>query len=100
MLATLNSSQIVDAIVKDAVRDNDPHDVVQISPDIVLGLAARQRSTFGGAGNLVSRPEPTFAPESKINPEPKFNPAADLERPCPPSTQLYASRRAMVTARR
>lgn len=36
MLATLNPKQIVDEIVKDTVKDNDPHDAIQISPDIVL----------------------------------------------------------------
>ena len=36
MLATLNSRQIVDEIVKDTVKDNDPHDAVQISPETVL----------------------------------------------------------------
>ena len=36
MLATLNAKQIVDEIVKDTVKDNDPHDAIQISPDMVL----------------------------------------------------------------
>jgi hypothetical protein len=35
MLATLNSKQIVDEIVKDTLKDNDPHDALQISPDVV-----------------------------------------------------------------
>jgi hypothetical protein len=75
MLATLNSSQIVDAIVKDAVRDNDPHDAVQISPDVVL--ASRPVSIAPSlAPEIVGRPEPTFAPEPTINPEPKFGPPA------------------------
>jgi len=61
MLATLNSSQIVDEIVKDTVKDNDPHDAVQISPEMVQ----------------VSRPisvAPTLAPEMTVRPEPKFAP--------------------------
>jgi hypothetical protein len=40
MLATLNANQIVDEIVKDAVRDNDPHDAVHIAPEIVLASRA------------------------------------------------------------
>lgn len=71
MLATLNSSQIVDAIVKDTARDNDPHDAVQISPDMVL--ASRPMSVAPAlAPEITPRPEPKFAPEPKINPEPKF----------------------------
>lgn len=62
MLATLNSRQIVDEIVKDTVKDdNDPHDAVQISPDMVL----------------VSRPSsvaPTLAPKISSPPEPKVKP--------------------------
>ncbi|WP_375309285.1 hypothetical protein WHZ77_18725 [Bradyrhizobium sp. A5] len=82
MLATLNSSQIVDAIVKDAVRDNDPHDAVQISPDIVR--ASRPVSVAPSlAPEIVSRPEPTFTPEPKINPEPKFSPAAEPQAAVP-----------------
>jgi hypothetical protein len=60
MLATLNSRQIVDEIVKDAMKDNDPHDVVQISPDVVL--ASR---THGDA--------PTLAPEITNRPEPRID---------------------------
>jgi len=40
MLATLNSRQIVDEIVKDTMKDNDPHDAVQISPDVVRASRA------------------------------------------------------------
>ena len=40
MLATLNSRQIVDEIVKDTMKDNDPHDAVQISPNVVLASRA------------------------------------------------------------
>jgi len=60
MLATLNSRQIVDEIVKDTVKDNDPHDAVQISPEMVL----------------ASRPTgaaPALAPEIASRPEPKTN---------------------------
>ncbi|WP_431202947.1 hypothetical protein ACQ86E_29385 [Bradyrhizobium betae] len=82
MLATLNSSQIVDAIVKDAARDNDPHDVVQISPDIVR--ASRPGSVAPSlAPEIVSRPEPTFTLEPKISPEPKFSPAAEPQAAVP-----------------
>lgn len=66
MLATLNSKQIVDAIVKDTVKDNDPHDAVQISPDIVR--ATRPISASPAlAPDIAIRPEPKFAPEPKIN---------------------------------
>ena len=60
MLATLNSRQIVDEIVKDAAKDNDPHDAVQISPEIVL--ASRPGSV-----------NPTLAPEIAIRPEPRLD---------------------------
>ncbi|WP_441235816.1 hypothetical protein [Bradyrhizobium sp. 930_D9_N1_4] len=90
MLATLNSSQIVDAIVKDTVRDNDPHDAVQISPDMVL--ASRPISVAPAlAPEITARPEPKFAPESKIkteikpeiNPEPKFSAVAEPQAATP-----------------
>ncbi|GLR90446.1 hypothetical protein [Bradyrhizobium iriomotense] len=60
MLASLNSKQIVDEIVKDTVKDNDPHDVLDIAPEIVL----------------ASRPDkgaPTLVPDSAARPEPKIN---------------------------
>ncbi|MCK1395820.1 hypothetical protein [Bradyrhizobium sp. 1] len=60
MLATLNSKQIVDEIVKDSAKDNDPHDAVQISPEMVL----------------ASRPigvAPALAPEIAGRPEPRIN---------------------------
>jgi hypothetical protein len=60
MLATLNSKQIIDEIVKDPV--NDPHDVLDISSDVVLASRA-------------AKPAPTLAPELTIRPEPK------IERP-------------------
>ncbi|MGO4510434.1 hypothetical protein AB4Z51_25815 [Bradyrhizobium sp. 2TAF36] len=76
MLATLNSRQIVDEIVKDTVKDNDPHDAVEISPDMVL--ASRPISGAPAlAPEIATRPEPKidpkFAPERTINPEPKFS---------------------------
>ncbi|WP_342730346.1 hypothetical protein [Bradyrhizobium sp. B117] len=66
MLATLNSKQIVDEIVKDTIKDNDPHDAVQISPDMVL--ASRPISVSPAlAPDIATRPEPKFAPEQKIS---------------------------------
>jgi len=82
MLATLNSSQIVDAIVKDTVKDNDPHDAVQISPDMVR--ASRPISIAPAlAPEITARPEPKFAPEPKLNPEPKFGPVAAPQAAAP-----------------
>lgn len=79
MLATLNSRQIVDEIVKDTMRDNDPHDAVQISPDVVrASRVTAETPTL--APEFTARPEPKFAPEPKINPEvnpePKFAPVS------------------------
>ncbi|MGY4624820.1 hypothetical protein [Bradyrhizobium sp. USDA 4486] len=66
MLATLNSKQIVDEIVKDTIKDNDPHDAVQISPDMVR--ASRPISVSPTlAPDITLRPEPKFAPEPKIS---------------------------------
>lgn len=71
MLATLNSRQIVDEIVKDTMRDNDPHDAVQISPDVVrASRLTSEAPTLAPA--FTARPEPKFAPEPKLSPEPKF----------------------------
>ncbi|OKO91208.1 hypothetical protein AC629_03075 [Bradyrhizobium sp. NAS80.1] len=70
MLATLNSRQIVDEIVKDTVKDNDPHDAVQISPEIVL--ASRP-----GSVSPALAPEIAPRPEPKMNPEPKFSPVSE-----------------------
>nr|WP_128929248.1 hypothetical protein [Bradyrhizobium guangxiense] len=90
MLATLNPKQIVDEIVKDTVKDNDPHDAIQISPDIVL--ASRPISVAPAlAPDMASRPEPKFAPppkislESKLSVEPKFSPVLEPQAPAPPS---------------
>ncbi|MBW7968367.1 hypothetical protein [Bradyrhizobium sp. BR 10289] len=67
MLATLNSRQIVDEIVKDTVKDNDPHDAVQISPEIVL--ASRPVSAAPAlAPEIAPRPEPRI--DLKFTPEP------------------------------
>ncbi|MDN5001897.1 hypothetical protein ACFQZO_13465 [Bradyrhizobium sp. GCM10027634] len=72
MLATLNSRQIVDEIVKDTVKDNDPHDAIQISPEVVR--ASRPSSEAPTlAPELTIRPEPKFAPEPKVTMEPKFS---------------------------
>ena len=90
MLATLNSSQIVDAIVKDTVKDtvkdNDPHDAVQISPETVL--ASRSVSVAPTlAPEIAARPEPKFTPEPKvgreINLEPKFSPVTEPQAAAP-----------------
>jgi hypothetical protein len=65
MLATLNSKQIIDEIVKDP--DNDPHDVLDISSDVVLA-------------SRVAKPARTLAPELTIRPEPKLEKPA-IEEP-------------------
>jgi hypothetical protein len=70
MLATLNSKQIVDEIVKDTMRDNDPHDAVQISPDVVLASRA-------------GRDAPTLAPEITPRTEPKISAAAEAPAAAP-----------------
>ena len=80
MLATLNSRQIVDEIVKDTVTNNDPHDAVQISPDIVL--ASRPLSVAPAlAPEITPRPEPKIDPafllKPRMNPEPRFSPVAE-----------------------
>lgn len=72
MLATLNPKQIVDEIVKDTVKDNDPHDAIQISPDIVL--ASRPISVAPAlAPDIATRPEPKFVPEPKASFERKIS---------------------------
>lgn len=89
MLATLNPKQIVDEIVKDTVKDNDPHDAIQISPDIVL--ASRPISVAPAfAPDVTRRPEPKFAPEPKIvlelkkSLEPRFSPVSEPQAAAPP----------------
>lgn len=92
MLATLNSRQIVDEIVKDTMRDNDPHDAVQISPDVVR--ASRLTSEAPTlAPEFTARPEPKFAPESKLSPEPKFIPVS-----APPAAAPSVDTAVRVTA--
>jgi hypothetical protein len=92
MLATLNSRQIVDEIVKDTMRDNDPHDAVQISPDVVR--ASRLTSEAPTiAPEFTARPEPKFAPEPKLSPEPKFIPVT-----APPAAAPSVDAAVRVTA--
>lgn len=92
MLATLNSRQIVDEIVKDTMRDNDPHDAVQISPDVVR--ASRLTSEAPTlAPEFTARPEPKFAPEPKLSPEPKFIPVS-----APPAVAPSVDTAVRVTA--
>jgi hypothetical protein len=73
MLATLNSRQIVDEIVKDTVSNNDPHDAVQISPDVVRASRVNSEAPTL-APEFTARPEPKFAPEPKLHLEPKVIP--------------------------
>ncbi|MGY8631585.1 hypothetical protein RAD15_03685 [Bradyrhizobium sp. 14AA] len=93
MLAMLNAKQIVDEIVKDTVKDNDPHDAIQISPEIVL--ASRPISVAPAlAPEITTRPEPKFAPEPKSNsstssnshssnPGPRFSPVSEQQAAAP-----------------
>jgi hypothetical protein len=86
MLATLNSRQIVDEIVKDTVTNNDPHDAVQISPDIVL--ASRPLSVAPAlAPEIKPRPEPKIDPafllKPRMNPEPRFSTVAEPQAATP-----------------
>ena len=82
MLATLNSRQIVDEIVKDTVSNNDPHDAVQISPDVVrASRLSNEAPTL--APEFTARPEPKFAPEPKIHPEPKVGPVSEPQAAAP-----------------
>jgi hypothetical protein len=86
MLATLNSRQIVDEIVKDTVTNNDPHDAVQISPEMVLASRAIGVAP-AFAPEITTRPEPkidpAFTPKSKVGPEPKFSPVAEPQAAVP-----------------
>ncbi|WP_027530843.1 hypothetical protein [Bradyrhizobium sp. WSM3983] len=90
MLATLNSRQIVDEIVKDTMKDNDPHDAVQISPDVVqASRLSSEAPTLAPefkrlAPEFTARPEPKFMPEPKILPEPKVTPVLEPQA-APPS---------------
>lgn len=92
MLATLNSRQIVDEIVKDTMRDNDPHDAVQISPDVVRA-SRLTTETPTLAPEFTARPEPKFAPEPKLTPEPKFIPIS-----APPAAAPSVDTAVRVTA--
>ena len=90
MLATLNPKQIVDEIVKDTVKDNDPHDAIQISPDIVI--ASRPVSVAPAlAPDTATRPEPKFALppkisiEPKLSVEPKFSSVSEPQAAAPPA---------------
>jgi len=79
MLTTLNSRQIVDAIVKDTMKDNDPHDAVQISPEMVLASRA-------------SSDAPTLAPEVASRAEPKIDVAPKIDiAPKTPTTAPTAT---------
>jgi hypothetical protein len=64
MLAKLNANQIVDEIVKDAVKENDPHDAVHIAPEIVLA----SRADFDA---------PKLAPDIAIKREPRIGSASE-----------------------
>jgi hypothetical protein len=82
MLATLNSRQIVDEIVKDTVKDNDPHDAVQISPDVIkASRVGSEAPTL--APEFTARPEPKFALERKLTIEPKFSPVSEPQAAAP-----------------
>ena len=82
MLATLNSRQIVDEIVKDTVKDNDPHDAVQISPEVIrASRTSSEAPTL--APEFTARPEPKFAPEPKVTLEPKFIPLSEPQATAP-----------------
>ncbi|RTE91397.1 hypothetical protein [Bradyrhizobium sp. LVM 105] len=90
MLATLNPKQIVDEIVKDTVKDNDPHDAIQIAPDIVL--ASRPAGVAPAlAPDITTRPEPKFAlpPKILLEPkrslEPRFAPVSEPPAAPPPA---------------
>lgn len=97
MLATLNSRQIVDEIVKDTIKDNDPHDAVQISPDVIK--ASRVSSeTPTLAPEFTARPEPKFALERKLTIEPKFSPASERQIAAPPPAATPAAAPSVDTA--
>lgn len=92
MLATLNSRQIVDEIVKDTVKDNDPHDAIQISPEVVRASRVNSEAPTL-APEFTARPEPKFAPEPKLSPEPKFIPVS-----APPAAAPSVDTAVRVTA--
>jgi hypothetical protein len=82
MLATLNSRQIVDEIVKDTVSNNDPHDAVQISPEMVRASRVNSEAPTL-APEFTARPEPKFAPGPKTHPEPKVSPVSEPQAAAP-----------------
>jgi len=97
MLATLNSRQIVDEIVKDTVKDNDPHDAVQISPDMIRApRASSEAPTL--APEFTARPEPKFALERKLTIEPKFGPVAVPQAAAPQPAAPSVDTAVRVTA--
>ena len=97
MLVTLNSRQIIDEIVKDPVKDNDPHDTVQISPDVVrASRASSEAPTL--APELTARPEPTFAPEPKMTVQPKFGPVSEPQATAPQAAAPSVDTAVRVTA--
>ncbi|MBC9876093.1 hypothetical protein G8O24_01865 [Bradyrhizobium sp. INPA01-394B] len=97
MLATLNSRQIVDEIVKDTVKDNDPHDAIQISPDVIrASRAGGEAPTL--APEFTIRPEPKFAPEPKATIEPKFSPASEPQAAAPQAAAPSVDTAVRVTA--
>jgi len=86
MLARLNSRQIVDEIVKDTMKDNDPHDAVQISPEVVMASRVSSEAPTL-APEFTTRPEPKFAPEPKFGPEPKMIPEPKVTPVLAPQAQ-------------
>jgi len=97
MLATLNSRQIVDEIVKDTVNNNDPHDAVQISPDVIkASRVSSEAPTL--APEFTARPEPKFAVERKLTIEPKFSPVSEPQAASPQTPALQAAVPSVDTA--
>jgi hypothetical protein len=97
MLATLNSRQIVDEIVKDTVKDNDPHDAVQISPDVIkASRVGSEAPTL--APEFTARPEPKFALERKLTIEPKFSPVSEPQGAAPQAAAPSVDSAVRVTA--
>ncbi|MCG2637714.1 MULTISPECIES: hypothetical protein [Bradyrhizobium] len=97
MLATLNSRQIVDEIVKDTVKDNDPHDAVQISPDVIkASRVGSEAPTL--APEFTARPEPKFPLERKFAIEPKFSPVSEPQAAAPQAVAPSVDTAVRVTA--
>jgi len=93
MLATLNSKQIVDEIVKDttkeSVKDNDPHDAFRISADIVRA-------------SRIDSDAATLAPDLTVRTEPKIStpPAAPVSAPSVDTAVREAASDLRVTRKR